>query len=115
MVAELKSDSLLTAKQVADILAISPRTVYTLPVECYYIGTSRRWEYSDILEYKNSCRSAKKVEGSDLRLTASSPGIESELASYFRKAGLSKKQMPTNERKRHASTHLRLVKNKTEP
>jgi hypothetical protein len=34
----LPKDNLITASAVADILGVAVRTVYTLPIPCYYIG-----------------------------------------------------------------------------
>lgn len=54
----------LTAKEVAKMLNLKPRTVYQLPIRCYRYGRAVRYELADVQEYKQSCQcSSQKVVG----------------------------------------------------
>jgi excisionase family DNA binding protein len=91
---------MLTVKQAAEVLGISPSTVYGIAapagqLPCYRVGRAVRFEMSDIEEYKQSCRCAPlnpESVGSS-RLVALSPS--SGLRDIFLKAGLAHKSKPT--------------------
>lgn len=52
----------ISAQQAAVLLGVSPRKVYGLaapggPIPCYRIGRNVNFDETDILEYKQQCRS----------------------------------------------------------
>jgi excisionase family DNA binding protein len=110
--AQLQNDALMTAKEVAAYLKLAVNTVYTLPIPCYRFGTSVRYDFKDVEEYKQSCRSARKAVDTVSNLTALLSVNESALQSYFQKAGHKSKRTNTTNEKQQGSMRLRLVNKK---
>jgi predicted DNA-binding transcriptional regulator AlpA len=92
---------MLSAKAVAQLLGVSPRMVYSLPIPRYRFGRAVRWAQSDVEVYKASCLSATTPEtrggGSNLTVTMKAAGTG--LASYFRRAGVEPKLTRMTEKK----------------
>ena len=101
----------ISAQQAAVLLGVSPRKVYGLaapggPIPCYRIGRNVNFDETDILEYKQQCRSSviNRVVRTSLNLTASSTEGASVLESAFRKFGVRPKLTNTTEKSPRAST-----------
>ena len=105
---------MLTASQVAAMLGIKARTVYALAsageLAHHRFGGAVRFDPADIEAYKLKCRSpaTTQIAGTS-NLTASSPGGEHALTSYFRKAGREPRRKPTTSARQRVSTRLQLV------
>jgi predicted DNA-binding transcriptional regulator AlpA len=108
---------MLDAKAVAQLLGLSARAVYDIPVERlprYRVGAGSgavRFAPSDVEAYLESCRStATKPEiGGATSTPVSLVDADDALRSYFQRRGLAPKRKPTPERKTTTSTPLRLV------
>ncbi len=90
---------LLTARQVAEQLAVSQRFVYDLAARgelpVVRIGGAVRFEQADVDTYRKACRCDARrpmpgYPGSPkvVNVRPSDPHGESELAAYFRRAGI---------------------------
>jgi predicted DNA-binding transcriptional regulator AlpA len=96
---------MLSAKAVAQLLGVSPRMVYSLPIPRYRFGRAVRWAQSDVETYRASCLSAGTpgtrggVSSSTVTMKAAGTG----LASYFRKAGVEPKLTRMTEKKAEGS------------
>jgi excisionase family DNA binding protein len=90
--------TMLTAKQVADMLGLSRSKVYDLAnsskLPSYRFDGALRFEEADVVAFKAACRAAPltmprvKQPLQTTTLKASDPNRESELSKYFRARGL---------------------------
>lgn len=103
---------MLTAKQVAEMLGLSVRTVYTLPIPCYRFGTAVRYKAEEVEGYRESCRSTgtSETHAGALSSRALSASDDTALLNYFQKAGRRSKQTPGPGKKKQDSTVLQLVR-----
>ena len=94
--------NLLTARQVAEQLTISQRMVYDLAVvgklSSFRIGGAVRFDQADVDGFREACRRnvGQAMPGCPgpakvVNVRVSDPNGESELAAYFRKAGIAPK------------------------
>ena len=94
--------SLLTARQVAEQLAVSQRFVYDLAARgdlpSIRMGGAVRFDQGDVDNYRKACRcdARRPMLGYPgppkvVNVRAQGPSGESELAAYFRKAGITPK------------------------
>ena len=104
--------TLLTARQVAEQLAVSQRFVYDLAARgelpVVRLGGAVRFEPQDVEAYRTSCRSTgtrQSAAGVSI-IKVRSPDGESELASYFRKAGIARQPRLSTRPKSGASMKL---------
>lgn len=77
----------ISAQQAAVLLGVSPRKVYGLaapggPIPCYRIGRNVNFDETDILEYKQQCRSfctqsLQNMQHADLHRVCRLPGLHS--------------------------------------
>lgn len=103
---------MLTAREVAAMLGIKPRTVYDIPLDQlprYQLGAGRgavRYEPADVDTYKAACRSAgtPATSAGASSSTALLRVADTGLAAYFRAAGVKPKLTPTSAKPRSAQT-----------
>ena len=94
--------TMLTASQVARQLGISARKVYSLRAEGklagYLFGRAVRFDPVDVEAYRASCRSSgtRAIKVGATSSTVSLKVGGSELAAYFRKAGLKPRPRPSS-------------------
>lgn len=109
---------MLTASQVATMLAMSERAVYDLAktgkLPSYRMGAGNgavRFDLQDVEAYKQSCRftATKRAIAGAMSSRASLADADSELQSYFRQRGIAPKPKPTRTSKTADSSPLRLV------
>lgn len=106
---------MISAKEAADMLGVSRSKMYDLAasgkVASYRFDGALRFERADLDTYKESCRSVSTAQTSAgvTSLTATLRGADTELASYFRKAGLAPKRTRSTGRNPPGSTPLQLV------
>ena len=106
----------LTAAEVAPMLGVKPRTVYALAqagqLTCFRLGDAVRFTRSMVREYLEKCRSTttRPESATAMSSTVSLRDSDSELQSYFLKAGAVTKPSPTRKSKTRGSTHLRLAR-----
>ncbi|TEA78686.1 DNA-binding protein [Allopusillimonas ginsengisoli] len=100
--------------QAARLLGISRSKVYTLaapegPIPCVRIGRRVIFEMSDLMEYREKCRSieTKATVVSSLNSTARLKTSVSELESVFQKLGVKPKRTPSIARSQRDSTASR--------
>lgn len=112
---------MVDAQQAAELLGVSRRMVYDLfnagKLKGYrYSARAVRFDRKDILEYRLSCRSAgtPATSAGALSSTASLKVAGSELAAFFRKAGVKPRQTPSTAKSRRGSTPLALVSSQTD-
>ena len=106
--------TMLTARQAAEHLGLSLRTIYTLAAQnklaCHRFGKAVRFDLSDLEALKTQCRSPATTPASGTTsLTVTSTGSGSGLTSYFRKAGRAPKPTHSTVGNRQGFTTLRLV------
>ena len=115
--------TMLTARQVAQLLGLSQRAVYDVPeadLPRYRLGASRgavRFAQDDVEEYRRRCRSAG-IPGTSAGATSSTAVFKAGangLLAYFQRAGVAPRLTPTIAPKARASTQLRLASNKQTP
>ncbi len=112
---------MLTAAQAAEQLGISRRLVYDLAkrgeLVSYRFGDALRFAPEDLETYRTSCRSVgtPATSAGALSSTASLKVSGSELADFFRKAGVKPRPTPSTAKSRAASTRLQLVSSETTP
>ena len=109
---------MLTAATVAQQLGISPRAVYDLAkhgmIAHHRLGVGRgavRFAPEDVEAYRSSCRSAgtPATNAGATNSTVSLKGADTDLAAYFRAAGVKPRLTPTTGKNRRASMPLQLV------
>nr|KAJ8740681.1 helix-turn-helix domain-containing protein [Delftia sp. PS-11] len=106
----------ISVKDAAALLGVSARKVYDLaapsgPIPCYRIGRNINFDETDILEYKQQCRSVvtNRAVRSSLSSTASSTACVSALESAFRKLGVQPRLTNTTAKNQRASTQPRMA------
>ncbi|MBR8656736.1 helix-turn-helix domain-containing protein [Achromobacter sp. Marseille-Q0513] len=104
----------ISALEAARLLGVSPRHVYDLaapdgPIPCYRVGRRISFELTDLLEYRQSCRSiaTQNAVSTSLNSTARLKVRESALVAVFRKHGLEPRPTPSTARNPHGSTQSR--------
>ena len=109
---------MLTAATVAQQLGISPRAVYELAkhglLACHRMGVGGgavRFAPEDVEAYRTSCRSAgtPATSAGAMNSTVCLKDSGTDLAAYFRAAGVKPKLTPTTGKNRRGSTPLQLV------
>jgi len=107
--------AMLTARQVAALLGIKPRTVYDIPAEKlprYHLGAKGgavRYRPEDVEAYRASCRStgtSAPDDGNSNSITASTGNALASVA-FFPLGGRERKPMPTTARKARPCTRSR--------
>lgn len=107
--------AIITAREAADRLGLSRRTIYALAASgtlaCYRFGGSVRFDTDDLDDYRKSCRSASMpaTSAGAITLTAQLQAPGSALAAYFQKAGVVPKRKSSTASKPPAYSHLRLA------
>ena len=109
--------TMLTARQVAQLLGLSQRAVYDVPeadLPRYRLGASRgavRFAQDDVEEYRRRCRSAG-IPGTSAGATSSTVSLAAaatDLADCWRRARVVPRLTPTTARSRRACGPLRVV------
>jgi hypothetical protein len=91
----------MSAKAVAQLLGVSPRMVYSLPIPRYRFGRAVRYDLADVERYRASCLSdgISGTRGGVSSSTVTMKAADTGLASYFRKAGVKPKLTRTTGKK----------------
>ena len=111
----MSSSAFLKASEVAAMLGISKRLVYDLAARgdlpSHRLGDAVRFDISDVESYKTKCRSVGTpvTNAGALSSTASLKVVGTELAAFFRKAGVRPRPTPSTAKKAGASMPLALV------
>lgn len=112
---------LITARQAAQRLGLSPRKIYELAatgrLPSFRFDDAIRFDPQDLETYRESCRSTT-TRSSSAGATNSAVSLmdsDEELQNYFRRRGLLKKQKPTAKPKTRANTHLQLAHSESSP
>ena len=109
---------MLKAPEVAAMLGLSARAVYDLAdrgmLACYRLGAGRgavRFDPEDVEAYRAACRSVgtPATNAGATNSTVSLKGADTDLAAYFRAAGVKPRLTPTTGKSRRGSTPLQLV------
>lgn len=97
--------NLLTARQVAEQLAISRNMVYSLAARgdlpSIRMGRAVRFDQADVDTFRNACRQERRQPmprypgpARTVTVRTSIPGEESDLVRYFRAHGVEPKKIP---------------------
>jgi len=112
---------MLTASQVAQILGLSARFVYDLAARgelaSHRFGGAVRFTVEDVETYRQSCRSAgtPATSAGGMSSTVLLRDTGTDLAAYFRAAGVKPKLTPTTGKSPRASRRLRVVSSAETP
>ena len=106
---------MLTAAEVAHCLRLSVRAVYDLAasgaIPSFRFGRAVRFDPADVEAYRTSCRSAG-IAGTSAGASSSTvclKAADTDLAAFFRAAGVKPRLTPTTAAKRRALPPLQLV------